>query len=301
MLTLPFTLATASQLLVAYNGPTTDTFSGTFGLGKAEVRKFYFAPQFNNQYTFQAHETDLAIDPQIAVYDSRTGVRIGLNNDKSILNDDAELTLSLSAGVRYIVAVADEQDLTAGQFELTITGLARTNSTFVSLDLFGDARTTVVLEKTTDIDYLEFVAPADTLSELKVTTTGLRALLTLFDSSGKLMGTAQERLNVAGLGRNLTYRIAVYSAYFEQAGTTELTIDVIEKGVAVTNTLDAGPGSLRQAILASNAPTTIDQTSLKTIRFELPVQDRTSLRWHHRCPISPRPSQLMAALAIRQG
>ncbi len=173
VLTLPLTLTTASRMAVPYNGPTVDTVDQTAFIVRGERASFYFAPQFNGAYTLNAHEIDIAVDPEMAVYDSRNGASIARNQDKSLFNDDAEITLNLIAGVRYIVAVADESGMEAGNITLKITGHTKTGTTFVPLNELGDAQVTSVLEKPTDIDYLDIIAPLDATGSLHITSSAL--------------------------------------------------------------------------------------------------------------------------------
>ncbi len=68
---------------------------------------------------------------------------------------------------------------------------------------------------------------------------------------------------------NSEYRIAVFSSDYSTAGTLTLNVDFAVPGATVSNTLDSGPGSLRQAILDANAhPNVAGQ--LDRIVFNIP-------------------------------
>lgn len=260
LLTLPATQTFAEGDLVAYNGPTVDLVNDTLSFDAfidfaGDIDSYYFAPQFNGTYTIDVGDFGNTVDPEVAIYIASTGARVGYNDDLSAFNDDARLTLNLTADVRYIIAVADNPNTTAGNVSIIVTAAFRTGSFLLTPDVFGDATASVLLDVPTDIDYYSITAPADATGGLTVSTSGstFNHRLALFNSAGTLLQGPLVSLSYSSVDPNAEYRIAVFSNQYATAGTLNLNIDFAERGAIVTNTLDSGPGSLRQAILDANA------------------------------------------------
>ncbi len=271
--TLPATLTTASDFqLVAFNGPTVDTGSAISTLTFAgDVASYFFAPQSSGNYTFQAHETSLAIDPEIAIYNASNGVRIAYNDDVSLFNDDARVITNLTVGVRYIVAVADKAATSTGNIEITTTAPTATSAFPVTLDSFGDGRILASVDSATDIDYFSFKSPPDStgIVNFRSSSSTFTTRVTLFDSSGTRLADGLGAIGANNIAPNREYRIAVCSDNFASSGTTSIVVDFTNPGARVTNVSDSGPGSLRQAILDANAhPNVLDQPDV--IRFSIP-------------------------------
>ena len=274
--TLPATQTFAEGDTIVYNGPTVDSVSDTLSFDAfidfaGDVDSYYFAPQFNGSYTFDVGDFGNTVDPEIAIYDSTTGARIGYNDDLSEFNDDARVVINLVADVRYIVAVADFSNTTAGNLSIIVAASFRTGSFLLTPDVFGDASAAVLLDVPTDIDYYSITAPSDATGGLTVAATGstVNHRFALFNASGTLLQGPLVSLSYPSANPNQEYRIAVYAVNYASSGTLNVVVNFDEQGTVVTNTLDDGPGSLRQAILDSNAhpngPGIID-----TIRFDIP-------------------------------
>ncbi len=108
-------------------------------------------------------------------------------------------------------------------------------------------------------------------------------MLGAFGPSGRLIGPTTRELNIELIRPGDVYRVAVMSAVFSTAGTTNLIIDFEESGIVVTNTLDAGPGSLRQAMLLTNS--SLNLTSVNRISFDIPGTAPYTMHLPQRCPI----------------
>ncbi len=274
--TLPATLNFAEGDLIAYNGPTVDLVNDTSSFDAfvdfpGDVDSFFLAPQFSGSYTIDVGDFGNAVDPEVAVYSASTGVRLGYNDDSSSFNDDAHLVMQLTADTRYIVAVADNLATASGNVTIIVSAPFRTGSFLLTPDTFGDVSAAVTLDVPTDIDYYSFTAPAAAKGGLTISTTAstISQRLALFDSSGVLMQGPFLSIAISNAIPNSEYRVAVYSDGYTAAGSLTLNIDFDQSGVAVTNTSDAGPGSLRQAILDANAhPNKVG--AVDKIRFDIP-------------------------------
>lgn len=259
-MTLPTTQTFAEGDMVVYNGPTVDTVNDTLSFDAfidfaGDVDSFYYAPQFTGSYTIDVGDFGNTVNPEVAVYVASTGARVGYNDDLSTFNDDARLVLNLDSDVRYIIAVADMPGTTAGNVSIIVTAPFRTGSFLLTSDFFGDASTSVLLDVGTDIDYYSITSPPDATGGLSISTTAstFNQRLALFNSAGTLLQGPLTSLSFSNVIPNTEYRIAVFSNNYGTAGTLNLNVDFAEAGAVVTNTLDSGPGSLRQAILDANA------------------------------------------------
>lgn len=260
VLTLPATQAFAEGDAVVYNGPTVDLVNDSLSFDAfidfaGDIDSYFFAPQFTGTYTIDVGDFGNTVDPEVAVYIASTGARVGYNDDLSAVNDDARLTLNLTADTRYIIAVGDQPATTAGNVSIIVTAPFRTGSFLLTPDVFGDASTSVTLDVPTDIDYYSITAPPDATGGLSVTTSAstFSHRLALFDAAGTLIQGPLVSINIANVAPNAEYRIAVFPNNYSTSGSLSLNIDFAEQGALVTNTADSGPGSLRQAILDANA------------------------------------------------
>lgn len=276
LLTLPATLIFAEGDTVVYNGPTVDLVNDTLSFDAfidfaGDTDSFFFAPQFSGTYTIDVGDFGNTVDPEVAVYLASTGARVGYNDDLSEFNDDARLQLNLTADVRYIIAVADNPNTTAGNVSIVVTAPFRTGSFILTPDVFGDATASVLLDVATDIDYYSITAPADATGGLTISTSASTTnhRLALFNSAGTLVQGPLTSINISNAVPNAEYRIAVYSNGYTTPGSLNLNIDFAEQGAVVTNTLDSGPGSLRQAMLDANAHPNVAGLADK-ITFNIP-------------------------------
>ncbi len=276
VLTLPGSLTFAEGDVVAYNGPVVDTVNDTLSFDAfidfaGDTDSFYFAPQFSGSYTIDVGDFGNTVDPEVAVYIASTGALVGYNDDLSAFNDDAQLVLNLVADVRYIVAVADFPATTAGNVSIIIAAPFRTGSFLLTPDAFGDATSSVLLDVNTDIDYYSITAPADATGNLQVSATGstFAQRFELFDSAGTLLQGPLTTIGFGSVVPNQEYRIAVRSSNYASSGSLTLVVNFANSGAVVSNTLDSGPGSLRQAILDANLHTN-DVGIADKIRFEIP-------------------------------
>ncbi len=196
-----------------------------------------------------------AVDPEVAVYIASTGVRIGYNDDLSVLNDDARLVLNLTGDVRYIVAVADQPATTTGDVSVSISGTSTTPIIALNANTFGDGSAAVGLDVNTDIDYYTITAPADATGNLSLNTSGatFTPRLALFDASGAMVAGPAASINYNAVVPGQAYRVAVFSLNYASSGSATLNYNFSDITAVVTNTLDAGAGSLRQAMLDANA------------------------------------------------
>ena len=258
--TLPATQTFAEGDAVPYNGPTVDTVNDSLSFDAfidfaGDVDSYFLAPQFSGTYTIDVGDFGNLVDPEVAIYVASTGAQVGYNDDVSEFNDDARIIVNLVADVRYIIAVADMPGTTAGNVSISVSAPFRTGSFLLIPDVFGDATAAVTLDVPTDIDYYSITAPADATGGLLISTTGstVNHRLALFDSAGTLLQGPLVSLAYSSALPNQEYRVAVFSSNYATAGSLILQVDFAETGAIVTNTLDAGPGSLRQAILDANA------------------------------------------------
>ncbi len=264
---------------MAYNGPTVDVVNDTASFDAfidfaGDMDSYFFAPQFTGSYTFDVGDFGNTVDPEIAVYNASTGTQVGYNDDVSVSNDDARLVLNLTADVRYIVAVADFAATTAGNVSIIVTAPFRTGSFLLSPDAFGDATAGVILDVSSDIDYYSITAPSDATGGLSISATGstFNHRLALFNSAGTLIQGPFTSINIANATPSTEYRVAVFPSNYSTSGTLELRVNFAQSGAAVTNTLDSGPGSLRQAILDANLHPN-DPGVPDKIRFAIPDAD----------------------------
>ncbi len=274
--TLPSTLTIAEGDLVSFNGPTVDIVNDTPSFDAfidftGDTDSYYFAPQFSGTYTIDVGDFGNVVDPEVAVYNASTGALVGYNDDVSPFNDDARLVLSLIADVRYIVAVADVPATEVGNLSIIVSSPARTGSLLLTPDAFGDASTSVLLDVGTDIDFFSITAPSDATGGLLVTASAstFNQRLALFNSAGTVLQGPSNLLSIASAIPGQEYRIAVYSINYATAGSLNLHVNFAQTGAVVTNTLDAGPGSLRQAISDANTHPN-DPGSPDKIRFAIP-------------------------------
>ncbi|MEQ1903901.1 MAG: right-handed parallel beta-helix repeat-containing protein [Pirellulaceae bacterium] len=276
VLTLPGTLTIAEGDIIAYNGPVVDSVNDTPSFDAfidfaGDIDSFFFAPQFSGSYTIDVGDFGNTVDPEVAVYVASTGALVGYNDDVSVFNDDARLVLSLVADVRYIVAVADVPATETGNVSIFVAAPARTGSVLLPLDAFGDATTSVLLDVSTDIDYFSITAPANATGNLTVSTNGatFAPRLALFGPTGALLQGPFNVISIGGVIPNQEYRVAVYSINYAGSGSLNLDVNFTNPAGVVSNTLDSGPGSLRQAILDANVHTN-NVGTLDKIRFEIP-------------------------------
>ncbi|MDX1925308.1 MAG: right-handed parallel beta-helix repeat-containing protein [Pirellulaceae bacterium] len=276
VLTLPATQTFAEGETLVYNGPTVDVVNDSLSFDAfvdfaGDVDSYFFAPQFSGSYTIDVGDFGNVVDPEVAVYIASTGAQIGYNNDVSLFNDDAQLMINLVADVRYIIAVADAPNTAAGNLSIIISAPFRTGSFLLLPDSFGDTTAPVLLDVNTDIDYYSITAPPDATGGIVVSATAstFDHRFALFNSAGTLLQGPLVSIAATGVSPGQEYRIAVYSNDYASAGTLTMNVNFAQTGVAVTNTLDAGPGSLRQAILDANAHPNDPGTPDK-IRFAIP-------------------------------
>ena len=232
VLTLPATLSAAEGDLVVYNGPTVDLVNDTPAFDAfidfaGDVDSYFFAPQFTGAYTIDVGDLGNTVDPEVAVYIASTGARIGYNDDVSAFNDDAKLSISLSADVRYIIAVGDQPGTTAGNVSIVVTAPSRTGSLLLTLDAVGDASTSVLLDVPTDIDYYSITAPADANGVLAISAAAatFTQRLALFNATGTLLQGPLTSLNISNAVPGQEYRIAVYSNNHATSGSMNLLVN----------------------------------------------------------------------------
>ncbi len=269
--TLPTTLSTFDRYAFAYNGPTVDTIHEEAGLIAAGSTKSYlFVPQFTGNYVINAEELTLAIDPEVAIYNASTGTRLAYNNDISVFNDNARLNVGLTAFTQYIVAVGDRTGTNNGIINLDIAAPFRTPSAVLTVDNFGDVSGSEDISLAGDIDYISIISPPDATGQLKIypSSTNFSPTIVLFDSVGRRM-LGPTLGPYPGILPNQEYRLAVMSSIYDRTGTFTALFDFSEPGAVVTNTLDSGPGSLRQAILDTNGHPNIPRAN-DEIRFTIP-------------------------------
>lgn len=276
LLTLPASLIFAEGDTITYNGPTVDLVNDTLSFDAfidfaGDTDSYFFAPQFTGTYTIDVGDFGNTVDPEVAVYIANTGQQVGYNDDLSSVNDDARLVLNLTADVRYIIAVADNPATTAGNLSIIVSAPFRTGSFLIVPDAFGDATASAILDVPTDIDYYSITAPADATGVLTISASGstFNQRLALFNSAGTLLQGPLVAINISNVNPSQEYRIAVFSSNFTSSGSLQLHVNFAQSGAVVSNTADAGPGSLRQAILDANAHPNVSGEPDK-IRFAIP-------------------------------
>jgi parallel beta-helix repeat protein len=260
VLSLPNTLMIAEGDMVVYNGPAVDRVNDTLAFDafidfQGDIDSYYFAPQTSGTYTINVGDFGNAVDPEVAVYLASTGALVGYNDDVSAVVDDARLVLNLVGATRYIIAVADEPSTTTGNVSIVVAAPLLSGSFLFTPDVFGDATSTMFMDFASDIDFVSVTAPPDATGGLavRVTESTFTHRLALFNSTGALLQGPASSLSISNALPNQEFRIVVYSQNYASTGSLKLFVDFAEPGALVSNTLDAGPGSLRQAILDANA------------------------------------------------
>ncbi len=276
VLTLPATQTFAEGEMLVFNSPTVDVVNDTLSFDAfvdftGDVDSYYFAPQFSGSYTIDVGDFGNAVNPEVAVYLASTGAQIGYNNDFSFFDDDAQLVINLFEDVRYIISVADVSASNLGDVSIRISAPFRTGTFSLPLGSFGDTTATVILDANTDIDFYSITAPPDATGGLRISATAsaFDHRFALFDAAGMLLQGPVVSITRTDISPGQEYRLAVYSNDYASSGTLAMSVNFAQTGVAVTNTLDAGPGSLRQAILDANAHPNDPGTPDK-IRFAIP-------------------------------
>ena len=87
----------------------------------SEVRLYGFTPQWDFDYEVGVAALQNSwMDPVIAVYDTATGARLATADDVSPSDSSSRLTLPLSAGRRYTLAVTSFDTATVGPYDVVI-------------------------------------------------------------------------------------------------------------------------------------------------------------------------------------
>lgn len=255
LLTLPATQNFAEGDAVVYNGPSVDQVNDTLSFDAfidfaGDVDSFFFAPQFTGAYVIDVGDFGNSVDPEVAVYIASTGAQVGYNDDVSVSNDDAKLTINLTADVRYIIAVADQPGTTAGNVSIIVNGPFRTGSFILTPDAQGDASAAVVLDVPTDIDYYSVTAPADANGVLAISASAptFNQRLALFNSAGTLLQGPSTAINITNAVPGQEYRIAVYSNNYATSGSMELLVNFATERPDIHMTSARGNGGTGIAI-----------------------------------------------------
>ncbi len=255
VLTLPATQTFAEGDLVVYNGPTVDLVNDTPSFDAfidfaGDVDSYFFAPQFTGAYTIDVGDLGNDIDPEVAIYVASTGARIAYNDDLSLFNDDAKLTINLTADVRYIIAVGDEPATTAGNVSIIVSAPFKSGSFPLTPDALGDASASVLLDVPTDIDYYTITAPADANGVLTISATAatFNQRLALFNAAGTLLQGPATSINISNAVPGQEYRIAVYSNNYATSGSMNLLVNFATERPDIRMTSATGNGGTGIAI-----------------------------------------------------
>ena len=95
--------------------------------GAREVDLYPFTPAWSGAYRFTADQKLSSIDTVLAVYDAN-GNRIALNDDVSMSNLNSAANVNLVAGQVYQVAVTSYDDVSTGDYSLSVSGILRDDS-----------------------------------------------------------------------------------------------------------------------------------------------------------------------------
>jgi len=155
---------------------------------------------WGGDYTFRAARVDGDVDPVLALYDADTGEMLGFNDDLNYRTDLAELTETLDAGKRYIVAVGDDDRNGTGDVTLKVDAPVSGTARALTIDSSGQASaSSVPLTDELESCFFELVAPNAADGELEViatpttldgSTSTLDADVVLFDASGNVLSRA---------------------------------------------------------------------------------------------------------------
>ena len=255
VLTLPTTQTFAEGDLVVYNGPTVDLVNDTPSFDAfidfaGDVDSYFFAPQFTGAYTIDVGDLGNDVDPEVAIYVASTGARIAYNDDLSLFNDDAKLTINLTADVRYIIAVGDEPATKAGNVSIIVSAPFKSGSFLLTPDALGDASASVLLDVPTDIDYHSITAPADANGVLAISAAAatFNQRLALFNSTGTLLQGPATSINITNAVPGQEYRIAVYSNNHATSGSMNLLVNFATERPDIRMTSATGNGGTGIAI-----------------------------------------------------
>ncbi len=238
---LPATLTAAAAEGFAYfhrDGNCNDAFSFvTFISPEGDVDSEVFAGDtaWSGSYVITATApAGSAVLPVVAVYDGTTGARLGVANSGGTAT--AQLTVTLTALTKYVVAVADDNSTDTGDIVITIDAPSAAGVAAIALDGAGNGSSTSGNIGTNDTDFYAVTAPADTNGKLNVrvvpTTGTFDAAFALFDSTGKMLGQAytaaagaEDSLNVTGLVPGETYYVSVMSRSHASTGNFSIFVD----------------------------------------------------------------------------
>jgi len=213
-----------------YSASEGKAYIGTYG----DVDSYYFSGDilWDGTYTLRANApAGGPVDPILAVYSASTAQMLG-SDDNSGPGNNAELSLTLLATQRYIVAVADATDSHIGDIELIIESPYGTAPTVVNLAADGSGSSSVSLGLY-DSDYFRFTTPANANGHVWIDispSVPAGVIPVLFDAAG----TEVQNWGIEGYpghvkARELTpstdYFVTVLSRDYITQGSFDLSVD----------------------------------------------------------------------------
>ena len=125
-----------------------------------DTDSFYFVSDVSGTFTIDLGNAGGPIDPVLAVYRADTGQQLGWDDNSGDDSDDARLTLTLERWTRYIVAMADREDDSVGEFVLQITAPGQSSVSAATVDpVTGRSAGRGTIDQPEDVDHFVFVAP----------------------------------------------------------------------------------------------------------------------------------------------
>jgi len=216
-------------------------------IGDTDAYFFAVPSGWSGDFTIHVGDFGSPVDPVVAVYavGLTGGILRAANDNLSIFNDDAEVTVSLSSASRgYIVVVADAQGDTTGDVSIVITAPSSTDPFNVAIDAVGQGEAGNFFIFTFQTFFYRFTAPANATGTLTVTVTPGEESFTfntaayLFDDAGNEL--ARGTLGGAGFADiavfdsvipGTEYFLSVLSHDYATIGTFNVDIDFDVSGV----------------------------------------------------------------------
>ena len=172
-------------------------------------------------------------------------------DDDSGPDDDAQITVNLSAFGRYIIAVSDVGQDNTGDVSITVSTTGVTGSSTPTLDVNGDASVTGTIDNNSDTDFYSFVAPLNALGDLQVMVTpsgSLDSVVVLWDENGnqiqRVDSVGTDVINFSGVVPGDEYRVSIFSDSYASSGGFTLDLDFTTPVIPDDHGNDAGTATL---------------------------------------------------------
>jgi hypothetical protein len=271
---LPVTNTTIETVMVPFGptGSSIDTYAGDIGVeGIGDIDYDVFGGDNSVGSTFTITATagaGSAVDPVMAIYDASTGALVAFDLDSGAGNA-AQINFTATSGVRYILAVGDQQSDSTGGVDVTATYGSTFAGQALPLDASGNASIGIILSPVTDSDFYSFTTPAAGLVGTGTVTLTPNAPLAgdvfVFDGAGQRIGSdfnnaagAVATASLSGLAPSTTYYITINPSQYNSSGTGTLAVNVAVIGAPTAPDLAAASDlgiSTTDNITKDNTPT----------------------------------------------